>query len=45
MINTYKAMGGGWIALAEEMANTVDFPPEDQTDSGHDTTRGGSKTK
>ena len=27
MINTYKAMGGGWVALAEETADTVDFPP------------------
>jgi multidrug efflux system outer membrane protein len=28
MINTYKAMGGGWVTLAEETANKVDFSPE-----------------
>jgi len=28
LINTYKAMGGGWVDLAEETADTVDFPPE-----------------
>jgi multidrug efflux system outer membrane protein len=28
MINTYKAMGGGWVAMAEETADTVDFPPD-----------------
>lgn len=33
MINTYKAMGGGWVTLAEETANTVDFPPEDESQS------------
>ena len=26
LINTYKAMGGGWIVLAEQKANEVDFP-------------------
>ena len=26
LINTYKAMGGGWIILAEQKANEVDFP-------------------
>ena len=26
LINTYKAMGGGWIILAEKKANEVDFP-------------------
>lgn len=25
LINTYKAMGGGWIVLAEQKANEVDF--------------------
>lgn len=29
MINTYKAMGGGWVALAQEKADTVDFPTEE----------------
>jgi hypothetical protein len=29
MINTYKSMGGGWVALAQETADTVDFPPEE----------------
>jgi multidrug efflux system outer membrane protein len=29
LINTYKAMGGGWVALAQETADTVDFPPEE----------------
>ena len=26
LINTYKAMGGGWVVLAEQQANEVDFP-------------------
>ena len=26
LINTYKAMGGGWVVLAEQKANEVDFP-------------------
>jgi multidrug efflux system outer membrane protein len=26
LINTYKAMGGGWIVLAEQKANNVDYP-------------------
>ena len=26
LINTYKAMGGGWVVLAEQRANEVDFP-------------------
>ena len=30
MINTYKSMGGGWVALAQETADTVDFPPEEE---------------
>lgn len=29
LINTYKAMGGGWIVLAEERANEVDFPEDE----------------
>ena len=36
MINTYKAMGGGWVALAEETADTVDFPPEENKESEND---------
>ncbi|KPJ99636.1 MAG: RND transporter [Desulfobacterales bacterium SG8_35] len=31
LINIYKAMGGGWVMLAEETANTVDFPPEEES--------------
>jgi outer membrane protein, multidrug efflux system len=27
LVNTYKAMGGGWIVQAEDTANAVDFPP------------------
>lgn len=30
MINTYKSMGGGWVALAQETADKVDFPPEEE---------------
>jgi multidrug efflux system outer membrane protein len=30
LVNTYKAMGGGWITRAEETANAVDFPPRRQ---------------
>lgn len=26
LINTYKAMGGGWVELAQESADRVDFP-------------------
>ncbi len=29
LINTYKAMGGGWVVLAEQKANAVDFPQND----------------
>jgi len=31
LINTYKAMGGGWIILAEQKANEVDFPDGEDT--------------
>ena len=32
LINTYKAMGGGWVTEAEATANEVDYPPaESQT--------------
>jgi multidrug efflux system outer membrane protein len=27
LIDVYKAMGGGWVELAEQTANAVDFPP------------------
>lgn len=27
LINTYKAMGGGWVTDAEATANEVDYPP------------------
>ena len=30
LVNTYKAMGGGWIVQAEETADAVDFPPVKQ---------------
>ncbi len=30
LIDTYKAMGGGWIVQAEDAANAVDFPPVKQ---------------
>ncbi len=30
LINTYKAMGGGWIVLAEQKANEVDFPQNEE---------------
>ena len=29
LINTYKAMGGGWVVLAEQRANVVDFPRDE----------------
>ena len=29
LINAYKAMGGGWIVLAEEKANEIDFPEDE----------------
>ncbi len=31
LINTYKAMGGGWIVLAEQRANEIDFPPDEDS--------------
>ncbi|MGW8311287.1 MAG: efflux transporter outer membrane subunit [Thiogranum sp.] len=30
LVNTYKAMGGGWVVRAEDTANAVDFPPVQQ---------------
>jgi multidrug efflux system outer membrane protein len=30
LVNTYQAMGGGWIVQAEETASAVDFPPVKQ---------------
>ena len=27
LVNTYKAMGGGWIIQAQATANETDFPP------------------
>ena len=29
LINTYKAMGGGWVVLAEQRANQIDFPEDE----------------
>jgi len=43
MINTYKAMGGGWVTLAEETADTVDFPPEEENPD--DETSAGPESK
>jgi multidrug efflux system outer membrane protein len=35
LINVYKSMGGGWIAVAEQTANEVDFaPPADAERTG-----------
>lgn len=39
MINTYKAMGGGWVTIAENTANMIDFPPEQDSKFENDTTR------
>jgi len=33
LVNTYKAMGGGWIIQAEATANETDFPPPKETHS------------
>jgi multidrug efflux system outer membrane protein len=45
LINTYKSMGGGWIAMAEETANRVDFPSQEENDPEHDTGSSSDKTK
>ncbi len=45
LINTYKSMGGGWIAMAEETANRVDFPSQEETYPEYDTGSSGDKTK
>ncbi len=45
LINTYKAMGGGWVVLAEETANTVDFPPEEKSGSENGSTGSGNSIK
>ena len=45
LINTYKSMGGGWIAMAEETANRVDFPSQEENDPEHDTGSSGDRTK
>ena len=29
LINTYKALGGGWVVLAEQRANEIDFPKDE----------------
>ena len=29
LINTYKALGGGWVLLAEQSANQVDYPEDE----------------
>jgi len=33
LVDTYKAMGGGWIVQAEATANETDFPPSKKTHS------------
>jgi outer membrane protein, multidrug efflux system len=33
LVNTYKAMGGGWVVQAQDTADAVDFPPAKQ--DGH----------
>ena len=30
IVSMYKALGGGWIEQAEDVANEVDFPPEEE---------------
>ena len=30
LVNTYKAMGGGWVVQAQDTADAVDFPPVKQ---------------
>ena len=34
LVNTYKAMGGGWIIQAQAVADQTDFPKQEQTSSG-----------
>ncbi len=35
LINTYKAMGGGWVTAAEATANAIDYPsPESESVNG-----------
>jgi len=45
LINTYKSMGGGWIAMAEETANRVDFPSQEETDPEYDSGNSGDRTR
>ncbi len=33
LVNTYKAMGGGWVVQAQATANETDFPPEKEENS------------
>lgn len=37
LINSYKAMGGGWVELAEQQANQVDFPEASEPEAATDT--------
>ncbi len=30
LISTYKALGGGWVVLAEQRANEIDFPEDEE---------------
>jgi multidrug efflux system outer membrane protein len=36
LINTYKAMGGGWVTEAEAVANEVDYPPPESKTVGEE---------
>ena len=45
LINTYKSMGGGWVAMAEKKANRVDFPSQEETNPEYDTGNSGDRTK
>jgi len=33
LVDTYKAMGGGWIIKAEDVANESDYPPPEDDDT------------
>ena len=36
LINTYKALGGGWVTKAEAVANEVDYPPPESKTVGEE---------
>jgi len=39
LINTYKAMGGGWVTAAEATANAIDYPPPESPAANEETTQ------